>query len=153
MQTANQPTTRRLRITATAYQPTTMSIPRNPSWSTMMTLRLTPSIMMKPSDHIYDDDPPFEPVHYPDTTVYYDDNTHLELAHFDNVASTWSSPLPPTLYEAIDELELEVYTDATANRSYTEDEIHPAYHDNPVHCPRAGPGPVGPRSARVRPGF
>ena len=25
-----------------------------------------------------------------------------------------------------------MFTDATANRFYTEDEIHPAYHDNPV---------------------
>ena len=86
-----------------------------------------------PPDHVYDDNSPSEPVyyddtpsdpvyyddftsdhiHYVDTSVYYNENTHSELAHFDNVASTWSLPLPPTSYEAVEEHELEVYADAT----------------------------------------
>ena len=76
-------------------------------------------------DHIYEDDFPSEP-------AAYDDNIHSDLSHFDDVTGTWSSPLPPMLHEAVDEHELEAYADATADRSYSEDEIHPAYRNQPT---------------------
>jgi hypothetical protein len=78
-------------------------------------------------DHVYEDDSPSEPAHYDDTSAYDD-------SHLDNV-TTWSSPLPPMSYEVEDELELEAYAEAAVNRSYSEDEIHPAYRDNLVTEP------------------
>jgi hypothetical protein len=86
-------------------------------------------------DHVYEDDSPSEPAHYDDTSAH-DDNIHSDFSHLDDV-TTWSSPLPPMSYEVEDELELEAYAEAAANRSYSEDEIHPAYRDNlvtePIH--------------------
>jgi hypothetical protein len=84
-----------------------------------------------PPELIYHDDIPPEPVYGDDDFVYQDSNTQSGLAHFNDV-TIWLPPPPPTSHEVVDELELDAYADAAANRSYSEDEIHPAYRDNPI---------------------
>lgn len=85
-----------------------------------------------PSDPIYQDDFSPEPTYCDDDLVYHDNDTQTELAHFDD-ATAWSSPPPPMTYEVVDEDELEAYAEAASNRTYFEDEIHPAYRDNPIN--------------------
>jgi hypothetical protein len=79
------------------------------------------------SDLIDYDDTPSES--YGDTvypeSLYYDEET--EPIHSDAV-TTWSSPLSHAH-------ELEAYADMAYNRTYTEDEIHPAYRVHPVDPP------------------
>jgi hypothetical protein len=74
----------------------------------------------------YDDNPAelYDDTIYPQP-LYYDEET--EPIHFDAV-TTWPSPLSHAH-------ELEVYADMAYDRTYTEDEIHPAYHVHPVDPP------------------
>jgi hypothetical protein len=92
------------------------------------------------SHYCYTDDGiPFNPAYYgntPSDPVYYDDPTHPDMLYHDEAepthlhdATTWSPPLLPTPHRAVDERELEAYAEAAANRTYTWDEIHPAYRD------------------------
>ena len=57
----------------------------------------------------HDDYSPSEP-------IYYDHNNTSDTVHYADTPS----------YD-----ELEAYAEAASNRMYTEDEIHPAYRDNP----------------------
>ena len=53
----------------------------------------------------------------PSEPIYYDHDNTLDTVHYADTP----------LYD-----ELEAYAEAASNRTYTEDEIHPAYRDNPV---------------------
>jgi hypothetical protein len=62
--------------------------------------------------------------------AHYNDDTHFEPAHSDNSnVTTWSPPLSSSIEHAH---ELEAYAEAATNRrTYTWDDIHPAYRDCP----------------------
>ena len=70
------------------------------------------------SDPVYFDNTPTEPVYYDDIDpepIYYDETTSEPSHYVDN----------PSFEE------LEAYAEAASNRTYHEDEIHPAYRDHP----------------------
>jgi hypothetical protein len=77
---------------------------------------------------IYDDNPPYNPTYYANTTHYY----HHTSAHL--VDTSQYSFSTPANYERA--CELEAYAEAASNRIYSWDEIHPAYRDYPTdnHC-------------------
>ena len=81
-----------------------------------------------PSDPVYYEDTPSQPIYYNDTTsdaVYYND-IQPEPTYYDDTASEPTHYVDNPSYD-----ELEAYAEAASNRTYYEDEIHPAYRDHP----------------------
>jgi hypothetical protein len=96
----------------------------------------TPTYYEDTSSYSYNEpthyDTPSDPIYYEDVSsepVYCED-IHPEPVYLDD-RTTWSLTTSPTSYEV--ECELEAYAEAASNRTYFEDEVHPAYRDNPDH--------------------
>ena len=93
-----------------------------------------------PSDPVYHEDTPYSDTVTPTPTffdniypepIYYTD-THLELI-YPNDNTTGSPMTAPEPYGIEQESELEAYAEAASNRTYSWDEIHPAYRDQPTN--------------------
>ena len=88
-----------------------------------------------PSDPVYYDNSPVDSVYYEDTDpdpIYYED-TPSNPIYYDVT-------FDPTGYaDTPSHDELETYAEVSSNRSYTEDEIHPAYLDHPATHPQLEP--------------
>ena len=83
-----------------------------------------------PSDPVYYDNSPMDSVYYEDTPTdldpIYDEDTPSNPIYYDIT-------LDPTGYaDTPSHDELETYAEAASNRTYSEDEIHPAYRDQPT---------------------